>query len=125
MKYRVWSLFAVLFMLFFASCEEEEFQYDLDLLTGTEWGIPRILETGPSGGVFIQTSPNVFYKDGRVSFGGKTDFWQVRDSRSLLIQQREQIWQVLELSDNKLHVEVLKFPDGEFLVNAVFYPIEE
>ena len=125
MKLKIVSFFAVCLLLFISACEKEEFRYDLELLTGTEWGIPQVLETGPSGGSFIQTSPNVFYEDGRVSFGGSIDFWQVRDSRSLHLQRREQIWQVLELTENKLSVDVLKFPNGDFLFEVDFYPLEE
>jgi hypothetical protein len=117
------SLFMILLI---TGCEQEkDFAYDIELLTGTEWGLPRIQETGPAGGGFVQSSPNVFYEDGRVSFGGRTDFWRVRDSRSLLIEQRQEIWQVLNLTENELHVEVLKYPNGEFMVNAIYYPLEE
>jgi len=125
MRNKIIGLLSVLLLLTFVTCEkEEEFKYDLNLLTGKEWDMPQIQETGPSGGDFIQGSPTVFYEDGRVTFAGKTDFWQVSDSRSLLIQERQQIWQVLELTENKLYVEVLKYPNGEFLVRAIFYPIE-
>lgn len=126
MSKTLFKLFAVCFLLIFCQCEKEkEFEYDLNLLTGTVWGIPHIEEQSSSAGDFIQASPTVFHEDGRVTFGGRSDFWQVRDSRSLLIQQRQQIWQVLELTESKLHVEVLKYPNGEFLVRAIFYPAGE
>ena len=116
-----------LFMAFLlVGCEQEkDFAYDINLLTGTEWGLPRIQETGPAGGSFIQSSPNTFYENGRVSFGGRTDFWRVRNSRSLFIEQRQEIWQVRNLTENELHVEVLKYPNSEFVVRAIFYPLEE
>ncbi|HKL37381.1 MAG TPA: hypothetical protein VJ876_00710 [Bacteroidales bacterium] len=117
------SLFMVLLI---AGCEQEkDFAYDIELLTGNEWGLPRIQETGPASSSFIQSSPNIFYEDGRVSFGGRTDFWRVRDSRSLQIEQRQEIWQVLNLTENELHVEVLTYPNGKFKVNAIFYPLEQ
>ena len=125
MRNKIIGLLSVLLFLSFVQCEEDEgFKYDVNLLTGKEWGVPQIQETGPSGGDFILGSPTKFYEDGRVTFAGRTDYWQVRDSRSLLIQQRQQIWQVLELTENKLRVEVLKYPNGEFLVRAIFYPLE-
>jgi len=107
-------------------CENnEDFKYDLNLLTDTEWGIPQIQETGPTGGDFAKNSPTIFYEDGRVTFGGVSDFWKVSSSTSLLIEQRQQIWQVLELTENKLHVEVLKYPNGEFMVRVIFSPIDK
>jgi len=112
--------------LLLAGCEQEkDFAYDIELLTGTEWGLPQVQETGPAEGSFNRSSPNIFYEDGRVSFGGRTDFWRVRDSRSLLIEQRQEIWQVLNLTEDELHVEVLKYPNGDFMVNAIFYPLPE
>ena len=126
MKNIVYLLGAFLFLFTFNGCEQEkDFQYDINLLTGTEWGLPRILESGPAASGFVQSSPNVFYEDGRASFGGRSDFWQVRDSRSLLIEQRQEIWQVLNLTEDELQVEVLTFPNGKFKVNAVFHPVEE
>ena len=118
--------FAVCLLLMFCQCEKEkDFKYDIHLLTATEWGIPEIQEGGPSGGNFDQVAPTRFYEDGRVTFAGRSDFWQVRDSRSLLIQERQQIWQILELTENKLHVEVFTYPNSEFVVRAIFYPLEE
>jgi len=126
MRKKAIGIISVLFFLLFVQCEKDkDFKYDLNLLTGKEWDMPQIQYTGPSGGDFILGSPTKFYEDGRVTFAGRTDYWQVRDSRSLLIQQRQQIWQVLELTENKLRVEVLKYPNGEFLVQAIFYPLEK
>ncbi|GEM_PF-1835472 len=121
---RKYGLFIVglLFIFFLTQCEQEkEFKYDVHLLTGKHWGIPEVLERGPSSEPWLPGSPTVFYKDGRVSFGGRLDSWQVLDSESLLIQQRKENWQVLELTENKLLVEVLSHPEGQFIVRAVFY----
>lgn len=126
MRNKIIGLLSVLLLLAFVQCEkEEEFKYDLNLLTGKQWGIPEIQEIGPSGGNFDQVAPTRFYEDGRVTFAGRSDFWQVRDSRSLLIQERQQIWQILELTENKLHVEVFTYPNSEFVVRAIFHPLEE
>ena len=114
-----------IFALTFNGCENEKhFKYDLDLLTDTTWGVPEIQETGPSEENFNQVAPTKFYENGRVTFAGRADYWQVKDSRSLLIQERQQIWQILELTEEKLYVEVLKYPNGEFLVRAIFYPVD-
>jgi len=117
---------AIILVGLLVQCENnEDFKYDLKLLTGTEWGIPQIQETGPAGGDFAKNSPTIFYEDSRVSFGGVSDFWKVSGSTSLLIEQRQQIWQVLELTENKLHVEVLKYPNGEFMVRVIFNPLDQ
>jgi hypothetical protein len=117
-----YSVIAVVMVLSLVSCEQEkEFAYNIDYLIDNRWGIPRIQEGG-SG--FDKSHPVVFHKDGHVTFGGRTDFWQVRGSRSLLIQERSQIWQVLELTENKFHVEVLKHPNGKFIANVIYYPAE-
>mgnify|MGYP006276152479 CR=1 FL=1 len=127
-KYLVYGIavfLTVLCLFFTTACEKDkDFQYDINHLIGTEWGIPHIQDTGPGYTGYNMSAPMVFHDDGRVTFGStQTDFWEVRDSRSLLIQKRSQIWQVLDLSENKLHVEVLKHPTGEFLMNAIFYPM--
>ena len=126
MRRKTVYIIALFMVLLTASCEQEkDFAYDINLLTGTEWGLPQVQETGPAGGSFNRSSPNIFYEDGRVQLGSRTDFWRIRDSRSLLIEQRQQIWQVLNLTENELRVEVLKYPNGEFMVNVIFKPLQE
>ena len=116
--------FFILFLAvipFFFSCEQDkDFAYDMDLLVGTEWGTPQVNQ-----GSYSLAAPTVFKKDGTVTFGGtQQDTWDVRDSRSLFIQRRSEIWQVLTLTETKLAVDILKYPDGEFKASCVFRPME-
>jgi hypothetical protein len=106
---------------FLFSCEQDkDFAYDIDLLVGTEWGVPQV-----SDGSYSLSAPTVFKKDGTVNFGGtQTDNWDVRDSRSLFIQRRSEIWQVWTLTETKLGVDILKYPEGEFKASCVYRPIE-
>jgi len=112
-------LLAVIPFLF--ACEKDrEFAYDIDLLVGTEWGVPQVNQ-----GSYNLSAPTVFKEDGTVTFGGtQTDTWDVRDSRSLFIQRRSEIWQVLTLTETKLTVDILKYPDGEFKASCVYRPME-
>lgn len=108
--------------LFLFSCEkDEEFAYDMDLLVDKEWGVPQVNQ-----GSYDQSAPTVFKEDGTVTFGGtRQDTWDVRDSRSLFIQRRSEIWQVLNLTETRLEVDILKYPEGDFKASCVFRPLEK
>jgi|SRR6056297_391422 len=107
------------------SCEKDkDFKYDLDKLIGTRWGIPQVEEVAPGVGNYDQSAPTVFYEDGRVSFGdSRFDTWEVYGSKSLHIFDKKQIWQVISLSENELHVEKLSYPNGNFILRCKYYPM--
>jgi len=108
--------------MFFIACEKDkDFAYDIDLLVNTKWGTPHVEQ-----GTYNLSAPTVFKEDGTVTFGNtRTDTWDVRDSRSLFIQRRSEIWQVLRLTETKLEVDILKYPEGDFKANCVYRPLEE
>src|SRR6056297_2221765 len=114
--------FLIIVLMFFISCEKnKDFAYDIDLLVNTEWGTPHVEQ-----GTYDLSAPTVFKEDGTVTFGNtRTDTWDVRDSRSLFIQRRSEIWQVLRLTETTLEVDILNYPGGDFKANCVYRPIEE
>jgi hypothetical protein len=113
-------LFLAVIPFLFACEQDKDFAYDMDLLVGTEWGTPQVNQ-----GSYSLAAPTVFEEDGTVTFGGThQDTWDVRDSRSLFIQRRSEIWQVLTLTETRLEVDILKYPDGQFKASCVYRPIE-
>ena len=121
-KFRKGTILLITSLLFFISCEkDEDFAYDIDLLTGTKWGTPQVEQ-----GSYDLSAPTVFKEDGTVTFGNtRTDTWDVRDSRSLFIQRRSEIWQVLNLTETRLKVDILKYPGGEFKATCIYQPMKE
>jgi hypothetical protein len=121
---KVLLLFSIIIIITHISCEkDEDFAYDINNLIGTEWGYPEIEEGSAD---YIEPTPTVFHEDGRVTFGGTiNDFWQIKDSRSILIQQRSEIWHIMQLTENKMYVEKLRYPNGKFLVRCTYYPVQE
>ncbi len=115
------KLFYIIIILCLVSCEkDEEFAYNIDDLIGTEWGLPQVEEGSVE---YIEAAPTVFHEDGRVTFGGLDyDFWEVKTSRSILLRQRSQVWQILDLTEDKLYVEKLNYTNGKFLVRCIYYP---
>lgn len=115
-------VFIIITIGFSVSCEKDkDFAYDIDLLIGTKWGTPQV-----DRGAYDLSAPTVFKEDGTVTFGNtRTDTWDVRDSHSLFIQRRSEIWQVLRLTETTLEVDILKYPEGDFKANCVYRPIEE
>jgi len=111
----------VTFVAFVVSCEnDKDFAYDLDLLIGTKWGVPQVSE-----GSYDLAAPTVFKEDGTVTFGGtRTDTWDVRDSHSLFIQRRSEIWQVISLTETQMAVDILSYPHGKFKASCVYEPVE-
>ncbi|MFO8068097.1 MAG: hypothetical protein R6U11_11000 [Bacteroidales bacterium] len=117
----------ILFSCCFASCEKEvEFHFDLDDLIGTKWGVPDIIELAPDVINYDLSAPTVFYEDGHMTIGdSRTDFWTLRDSQSIHIEQMAEIWFVTELTSQKLHVEKSKYPSGKFLLSCIYTAIED
>jgi hypothetical protein len=113
---------ALIFILTSVSCEKDtEFAYDIDLLIDIQWGFPEVQEGSIS---YLGPTPVVFDDNGRVTFGGAGfDFWEVRSSRSLLISERALIWEILDLNEERLYVEVLRYPGGQFLARGILYPV--
>ena len=111
----------MLLVTLISSCEKnKDFAYDIDLLIGTKWGVPQVNE-----GSYDLAAPTVFKEDGTVTFGGtRTDTWDVRDSHSLFIQRRSEIWQVISLTETQMAVDILSYPHGKFKASCVYEPIE-
>lgn len=108
------------------SCEKDvEFAFELDDLLDTQWGIPQIIELGPGVIDYDLSAPTVFYADGTMSMGGNFDFWNLRSSRNILIEQARELWFVIDLKPNQLMVEKSRYPTGEFLLRCVYYPMEK
>jgi hypothetical protein len=113
-------------VLFLGSCEKEvNFAFDMDDLTGTQWGIPQIIELGPGVVDYELSAPTVFYADGTMSVAGNFDFWSLRSSKTILIEQARELWFIIDLSPTQLMVEKTRFPGGEFLLRSVYYPMEK
>ncbi len=118
---------AVLFLLSlaFTSCDKEhEFAFELDDLLDTPWGIPQVVE--PGMGDMNLDAPTIFYADGHMQIGpGRYDFWSMRDSRSLLVEQAQEIWFIIDLTSQRLYVEKTRQTDGMFLGKFMYYPMDE
>lgn len=114
----------LLLTVFLSSCDkDEEFKFELDDLLETQWGIPQIVEPGTVD--FIVDAPTIFYGDGHMRIGHHTDFWTLRDSRSLFIQEASQVWFIIELKPERLYVEKSSYPDGAFIVKCFYEPLPE
>ncbi len=113
--------------MYLASCnDDEQFIFDKDDLIDTKWGIPHIIEKAPGIGEYDKSAPTIFYDDGTMQKGDtRWDFWRVRNSQSLHIEKMAEIWFVIELKADKLHVEKSKYPSGEFILTCIYYPMED
>ena len=118
------SIFLLGFLLLIACSKDKEFEFDLDHLTDTPWGIPQIIEMGPNVIDYDLSAPTIFYEDGTMAVGANFDFWSVRDSRTIFIEQAQELWFVIDLSPEQLLVEKSRFPDGSFLMRSMYYPME-
>ncbi|MFP4042462.1 MAG: hypothetical protein ACLFT6_06855 [Bacteroidales bacterium] len=122
MKHAGLIIFVVgMVMVFFVSCEkDEDFAYDIDDLADVQWGMPEVEQGSVS---HMEPAPVIFETNGRVTFGNTASyFWEVQSSRALYISEREQIWEIMDLSEERLYVEILRYPGGEFLARGVYYP---
>ncbi len=115
-------LVLVLLVIVLCSCDkDEDFAYDINDLTGVKWGMPEVQEGSLS---HLEPTPVTFEDNGRVIFGNDYYFWEIQSSRALYIGEREQIWEIMDLSEERLYVEILKYPNGEFLARGIYYPID-
>ncbi len=121
------KLIIITILFFFTSCEDDvKFKFDLDDLTGTKWGVPDIIELAPDVTEYDLSAPTIFYEDGNMTIGdSRYDFWRIRNSQSLHIERIAEIWLIIELTPDKLHVEKSKYPSGKFLLRCVYPSIEE
>lgn len=120
---RIGLIIFVMGMMFVNSCEkDEDFAYDIDVLTDVQWGMP---EAEQGSLAHMEPTPVIFEKNGRVTFGSAGYyFWEVQSSRALYISEREQIWEIMDLSEERLYVEILEYPGGKFLARGVYYPVD-
>ncbi len=117
----------ILLMFFFVAlcrCDQkEDSAIDIDLLVSTSWGIPQVVE--PGAGNIDLDAPTIFYQEGYVEIGpSKTDFWSLRNDRTIFLEQAQELWFVIDLSEERLYVEKNSYPDGTFLVKCIYYPFE-
>ncbi len=113
--------------MFLSSCEKEvEFKFDMDDLIDTKWGVPDIQELAPDVVNYDLSAPTIFYEDGHMTIGGsKTDFWTLRDSQSIHIEQMAEIWFIIDLTPNRLYVEKSLYPSGKFILSCIYPAMEE
>jgi hypothetical protein len=115
------------FILVFQSCKDDaEFEFNLDDLLLTHWGIPQMIRP-PQDMTIIPDldAPTIFYPEGYVTIGpARTDFWSLRSSRSIFLEQSREIWFIIDLTPNKLQVEKTRQNDGVLLGEYVYYPME-
>jgi hypothetical protein len=104
------------------SCREEEFEFDINHLTGTAWGIPQVMEAG-TGHIDLD-APTIFDPSGFVTIGNaRTDIWTIRGKRTIFLEEARENWFIISLSPNRLYVEKSSFPDGTFIVKCIYEPL--
>jgi len=118
--------FFTAFVLVFQSCEDDpEFQFNLDDLLLTHWGVPQMIRPPQDMTMPDLDAPTIFYPEGYVTIGpARTDFWSLRSSRSIFLEQSKEIWFIIDLTPTKLQVEKTRQNDGAFLGEYVYYPME-
>ncbi len=115
-------------LILFASCEDDdaEFHFNLDYLIDTQWGIPDVIEVSPDVIDYDLSAPTVFYEDGSMIIGdSRYDFWRIRDAKSIHIERMAEIWFIIELTPEKLHVERSEYPSGKFILRCIYPAMEE
>ncbi len=114
----------IIISLAIIACEkEEEFDYDINDLLLTHWGVPHVIEPGQDD--IDLTAPTIFYPEGYVTIGpDRTDFWMIRDPKSILLEQAGEIWFIINLTPDTLYVEKTRFPQGTFIVKCIYHPME-
>ncbi len=117
----------IAFIFVFQSCkDDDEFEFDLDDLLLTQWGIPQMIRP-PQDMTTIPNldAPTIFYPEGYVTIGpARTDFWSIRGSRSIFLQESREIWFFIDLTPVKLQVEKTRQNDGALLGEYVYFPLE-
>ncbi|MFC2137521.1 hypothetical protein ACFLTE_05035 [Bacteroidota bacterium] len=126
MKYPVIEY--ILFYLFVVLCcscnDSEENDFNVEYLIDVKWGIP-VIEAEGNINYTTFDAPTIFKENGTVEFGHKyIDYWQIYDSKSILIQNLQEVWIIYELSETIFRVNKIKHPKGDFIVECIYYPIE-
>jgi hypothetical protein len=118
-------VFSFLFVL--PGCDKDkEFEFNVDDLTETRWGIPDIIDLGPDVVNYDLSAPTIFSADGKVTIGpAYVDYWTVRDSRSIFIHELSEVWFIIELKPETLYVEKSKYPTGNFIMRCMYRPMGE
>lgn len=113
-------------ILVFQSCDDDpEFQFNLDDLLLTHWGVPQMIRPPQDMTMPDLDAPTIFYPEGYVTIGpARTDFWSLRSSRSIFLEQSKEIWFIIDLTPTKLQVEKTRQNDGALLGEYVYYPQE-
>ncbi len=124
MKHGYLKILLIFILVVLCRCDnKEDFIFDVDLLVSTPWGIPQVVE--PGAGNIDLDAPTIFYEEGYVEIGpSKTDFWSLRNDRTIFLEQAQETWFVIDLSEERLYVEKNSFPDGNFIVKCIYYPFE-
>ncbi len=123
MKLPAFLILVLLFVISACDKEEEEFYFELDDLLETHWGIPHVIEPGQED--IDLAAPTIFYPDGYVNIGpDRTDFWRIKDSRSIFLDEAGEDWFFINLSPDTMYVEKTKYPQGIFLGKYIYHPME-
>ncbi|MBW6478902.1 MAG: hypothetical protein K0B37_05685 [Bacteroidales bacterium] len=119
-------LLLMAFILILQSCKDDaDFEFNLDDLLLTQWGIPQMIRPPQDMTVPDLDAPTIFYPEGYVTIGpARTDFWSLRGSRSIFLEQSREIWFIIDLTPTKLQVEKTRQNDGALLGEYVYYPME-
>jgi hypothetical protein len=114
------------FILYLFSCKEEaNFKYNIDNLVEVYWGIPNIIDINPGIRTPEITSPTVFHKNGLVEIGSsETYYWRIYNSRSIIIDNKSEIWQILKLTTDTLHVSISQYPTNDFIMECIYTPVK-
>lgn len=126
-KYKKSPLFLLLaFLIAFLSCDkEEEFEFNIDDLVMTSWGIPQMIRPPQDMSQPDLSAPTIFYPEGYVTIGpDRTDFWSVRGSRTIMLEEARELWFFLNLEPDKMHVEKTRQTDGALLGEFIYYPLD-
>ena len=119
-------VFMLALSLVFQSCEDDpEFHFDIDDLLLTQWGVPQMVRPPQDMSLPDLDAPTIFYPEGYVTIGpARTDFWSLRSSRTIFLEQSREIWFIIALSSNRFHVEKTRQTDGALLGEFVYHPME-
>lgn len=118
------SLFVLLIPIAFAGCSDEEFDFDINHLVDTPWGIPQIIE--PGMGHINLDAPTIFNIEGFVLIGSsRTDYWTIRGDRNIFLEQAKENWFIIDLSPERLYVEKTSYPDGSFIAKCLYEPLKK
>ncbi|TVQ91835.1 MAG: hypothetical protein EA393_04295 [Bacteroidetes bacterium] len=119
-------VFLLALTLVFQSCEDDpEFHFDINDLLLTQWGVPQMLRPPQDMSMPDMDAPTIFYPEGYVTIGpARTDFWSLRSSRTIFLEQSREIWFIIDLTSARLQVEKTRQTDGALLGEYLYFPME-